>query len=331
MPSYVPIEPCLPAQQSEAIREIVAKSGPYRVYVEAPIAEGLGQGLVKRHDAALNHFRKLMAAGQLDSLPDLAARTNLFRRTLATGDTLHVSGIEPLLHHPGYIEVARTLLSRPLIVPCELHLNLLLPGQELATHTDTPEYRGLSKREVPEWLLVVMGHSGLFEHWQIPIATAVAFFSDSPAGDFILYPDGRNAPAHHVPVRNNTAVVLNTDELFHGVERVGSADAPPPPIEMGMELDYDGEHWFVGPADEAPVVTYGWDDIRISLQWKGHGYRDAAEQALHHDHSDDLNYEQVLETLVTDLRARGAVGSTLPDDTELALLLIDTYIEFPSV
>lgn len=328
--SFVPISPCLSTAQAQAMRALVAQSGPYSVYVAQPIAEGLGQGLVRRHDAALNHFRKLMAAGQMESLPELAARTNLFRGTFATGDVVHVPGVESLLHHAGFTEVARGLLERPLIVPCELHANLLLPGQELAVHTDTPEYRGLSKREVPEWLLVVMGHSGLFERWRMPIATAVAFFSDSAEGDFILFPEGRNSDPEHVEVRNNTAVVLNTDALFHGVERVGSADAPPPPFEIGMHLSHRDDVWHVGPPDGEPVLRYAWDEVRVSIQWKAHGYRDAAEQALVHSHTDDLTYDAVLTRLVEDLRERGKIsGAELPDDTELALLMIDTYIQFP--
>ena len=39
-----------------------------------------------------------------------------------------------------------------------------------------PEFRGLNRKNVPQWLLVVMHHSGLFDAWRLPIATGIAYF-----------------------------------------------------------------------------------------------------------------------------------------------------------
>jgi hypothetical protein len=47
------------------------------------------------------------------------------------------------------------------------------------------------------------------------------------------------------------------------------------------------------------------------------------------NHSDDLTREQVLETLCKDLQKRGRLGGERPDDTRLALAIIDEYIRFP--
>jgi len=86
------------------------------------------------------------------------------------------------------------------------YANVLLPGQELAVHTDVPEFRGASRKTLPQWLLVAMHHSQLFERWRVPIATGVTWWSDSeqsPSGSgsqvtskgFVLYPQGvRNRP-----------------------------------------------------------------------------------------------------------------------------------------
>lgn len=68
-------------------------------------------------------------------------------------------------------------------VPAIVYANILLPGQELAVHTDVPEFRGANRRIVPQWLLVVMRHSELFESWRMRIATAVAYFGDAEGGD----------------------------------------------------------------------------------------------------------------------------------------------------
>lgn len=64
--------------------------------------------------------------------------------------------------------------DRPIIEPSIAYANVMLPGQELAVHTDVPEFRGFDRKVVPQWLLVVMHHSGLFDRWRLPIATGIA-------------------------------------------------------------------------------------------------------------------------------------------------------------
>jgi predicted dehydrogenase len=326
--THILFDPCI-LEGSAPIRDAAIEMGDYEMYVTEPISEGIGEGLVRRHDAAMNHLRKMTEAGELGSLQEIAARTNLFRRTWADEDGIYLAGIESLFHHEGFIEAARELVGLELVEPMMLYANFLLPGQELSVHTDTPQYRGLSKKQVPEWLLVVMAHSGLFERWRIHIASAVSFFAPCDEGDFILYPDGPNGEAEHVPVIDNTAVALDADTLFHGVQRVGALDADPPPIEIGMHLHWNEDAWEVGFEDREPVAEYPWGELRFSLQWKAHCYEDEAEKELIASHEDDLDLEMVTEMLVDDLRRRDVIGDEVPDDTQLALTLIDTYVQFP--
>ena len=84
------------------------------------------------------------------------------------------AGIEPFLHHEGLVDAARAVHGRPVIEPAIVYANILVPGQELAVHTDVPEFRGANRKIVPQWLIVVMHHSGLFDAWRMPIATGVA-------------------------------------------------------------------------------------------------------------------------------------------------------------
>ena len=176
--------------------------------------------------------------------------------------------------------------------------------------------------------MVVMHHSGLFDRWRIPIATGVAWFHGCRGGDFAFYPDGFLGPSTTVAADHNTAVVLDTDSVFHGVDRVTEA-APLPPLAIGMRLAYDGhDRWRVGFGDEA-VVRYHWDDLRFSVSWKAYCFRDEAERRAVAEHADDLGRDAVVARLVDDLRARGRVGDTLPGGSELALLMIDEYVRFP--
>src|SRR5207248_7959988 len=129
---------------------------------------------------------------------------------------------------------------RDVVVPAIVYANILLPGQELAVHTDVPEFRGANRKVVPQWLLVVMHHAGLFDEWRMPIATAIAYFGEGRGGELAYYPDGPEAPAATYPPRHNTAVVLGTDSVFHGVDRVAGDDDALRSLRPGMRLHHDG-------------------------------------------------------------------------------------------
>jgi hypothetical protein len=120
--------------------------------------------------------------------------------------------------------------------------------------------------------------------------------------------------------------VLDTDTVFHGVDRVAETQ-PLPALRPGLQLVFEGDGWRVGPED-APLARYRRDEVRFSVSWKAYCYRDAAEQRLVEEHRDDLSLERILETLKADLRRRGANAPA--DETELARLMIDSYVRFPA-
>ena len=145
-------------------------------------------------------------------------------------------GTERFLHHPALVEAARRIHGRDIIVPAIAYANLLLPGQELAVHTDVPEFRGADRRRYPQWLMVVMLHSGLFDAWRMPIATGISYFGDAGGGELSFWRTAQRRPVELIEPRHNMAVVTDTDRAFHGVDRVGAGDEPAPPVGAGMVM-----------------------------------------------------------------------------------------------
>ena len=222
-----------------------------------------------------------------------------------------------------------------MVEPSIAYANVMLPGQELAVHTDVPEFRGLNRKGVPQWLLVAMHHSGLFDAWRMPIATGVSWFSDGAGGELSLWPDGADRDCVLHAAAPNTALVLDTDTLFHGVDPVGGPDVEPPPVTGDAELvrvDEVGDRWRLVDArtgDER--ATYGWDDLRLSVSWKAYCFGTEAERDAWRSHTDDLDEARVVDRLVDDLKGRGVVHDDPARDSDLGRLLIDTYIRYPSV
>jgi len=307
---------------------LAERFGSYGMYHEEAIEDDFGENLAQRHDGLLNFIKTGGRFGRKESLRSLALRTNYFRETYAYGKPV-IDGIEPLLHHEGFAEAARKLFDRPIVQPAIVYANFLIPGQELAIHTDVPEFRGINRKRDPQWLIVAMHHSRLFDRWRMPIATGVSWFGNPEGGEFAYYPSGPSGPPIAIPAKHNTAIVLDTDSVFHGVDRVAETRVKLPELEPGMKLRFEGQdRWRVG-FDGEPVAHYTWSDLRFSISWKAYCFADEAEQQRVERHSDDLTRARALEMLTADLRERGRIADAVPDDTELALTIIDEYIKFP--
>jgi hypothetical protein len=330
--AYTLFQPLLDDSDAASMVALCERYGSYGMYSEEPTFPGLlGEGLPARWDAA----RNFLATGgrfarKQEDIATLAARTNYFRETYAYGEEVRAPGIEPFLKHEGMVRAARELFGRPVIEPAIVFANLLVPGQELAVHTDVPEFRGVSRKTHPQWLIVAMHHSGLFDQWRMPIATCVSWFHDSEGGEFAFYPEGAEAPPEAIRVRYNTAILTDTDSVFHGVDRVGRGGQPVAPLAPGMRLVHGGgSDWVVRDGDRE-VARYDWKDLRFSISWKAYCFADEAERRAWSEHQDDLSIETVVARMLEDLRERGEIAGAPPEGQELVDTLIDAYIHYPA-
>jgi hypothetical protein len=333
----VEIDPLLGEAGAAAMVELCERFGGYGMYSQEHVDSEIGRGLSQRHDAAMNFIRTGGRFGRVEPVATLAARTNYFREEYAYGTRGLIDGIEPYLHHEGFREAAKEIFGRPIVEPAIVFANLMVPGQELAVHTDVPEFRGCNRKVMPQWLLVAMHHSGLFDEWRIPIATGVAWYHDCDGGEFAYWPAGADHEPLARPARYDNALVLDTDSVFHGVDRVAPSVDELPPLKPGMHLRPAGRgRWAVEDDTAArPVVEYRWDELRFSVSWKGYCFADDAERAAWAEHRDELTIGVVVDRLVADLRERGRIRSddagqdAVPGNPDLALMIIDEYIRFP--
>ncbi len=208
------------AGDAERLVELAHRFGRYRIYGEAEHVDlDVGRGLLPRQDSVQHFVRTGGARGPGADPSTLAARTSYFREEYAYDGREQIGGVESFLHNAGLIEAAAALHDRPIVEPAIAFANLMVPGQELAVHTDVPEFRGASRKNVPQWLLVVMHHSGLFDAWRLPIATGISYFLDSDGGACGTGPTGPaptrwcspSAPTRawsSTPTRSSTAWTL---------------------------------------------------------------------------------------------------------------------------
>jgi hypothetical protein len=326
MPAPIVLDPLLSSGLADEIVRIWHDFGSYGQYSNEGFDTQFAPELPQRYDARENFVRTGGRFGRREDRGLLGARTNYFRETYAYGEDVVVEGIDVLRQHEGLLGAARRLHGRPVIEPAIVYANILLPGQELAVHTDVPEFRGANRRIVPQWLLVVMHHSGLFESWRMPIATAITYFGTANGGGLAYYPEGRDGPAAVYEPAHNTAAVLDTDSIFHGVDRVDGDDGPLHRLRSGMRLQHDGDGRWSVREGERIVAEYATGDLRYSVSWKAYCFAHEAERQAWAEHTDDLTLDSILDRLVDDLGTERP-----PSDAELGRLLIDRYVQFPEV
>ena len=322
-------DPFLSSADADAMLRLCESfPGGYGNYPQSSPAQGIGAGLLQRHDAATYLFKTGGRSPEKMTFEQLVARGNTLRETYAY-DRPVVAGIEPMLANESFVAAAKRLFGKPVVVPNIVYANIILPGQELGVHTDVPEFRGANRKHEPEWLLVVMHHSGLFDRWRMPIATGVSWYGRCTGGGFYYYPEGPEGPEVSLDPEHNTAVLLDTDSVFHGVDSVGAPGAAVPEYPPGIRLRHrGGDDWAI-EADGGDVARYHWADIRRSISWKAYCFADEQERRMVEEHTDDLGHEIILGMLAEDLRRRGRLAGETPPDRQLAEMLMDEYVRFP--
>jgi len=124
--------------------------------------------------------------------------------------------------------------------------------------------------------------------------------------------------------------MVDTDEVYHGVERVAQVLPDLPTIGQQTRLHFCGDgQWQLREADSL-LAEFTWPDLRYSISWKAYCFRDEAEQAAWREGSDNLTLDTILETLETELRRRGVLSGPRPEPTEFALMLVEHFIHFPA-
>ena len=237
-----------------------------------------------------------------------------------------------LLHHEPFVDAARRLFGAEVVRPVTIVTNLNGPMALGPAHVDTPTFRGLERSEVPVWLLVVMGASGLFERWSVRVAGAITWFYDRDDGEYEYWPRGLDHDSECLrgPF-GNVALVGDNDLMPHRVGTIGDHRSFASRVRVTRDSTIrctDRGDWEIANPGSASQVVPG-ADIRVSILWKAMTFRDAREARVFDDHEDDLDVATVVERLRADLATRGQVVEEPSDpyqDPAWSQVLTDVYV-----
>ncbi|MEC7234834.1 MAG: hypothetical protein VXV84_07020, partial [Pseudomonadota bacterium] len=133
-----------------------------------------------------------------------------------------------------------------------------------------------------------------------------------------------------IPAAHNSAIIIDTDQVFHGVERVRQELPDLPPIEKSARLHFLGDNaWQLRDGDRV-LGDYDWSEIRYSISWKAYCFEDAAERDLWASGTDDLSVDIIVNRLEEELRNQDALTGERPEPTAFARLLVNHFVRFPA-
>jgi hypothetical protein len=238
-----------------------------------------------------------------------------FRSIWAANERTIVDGVEPVFRNPRFIAAAQKSFRTEIVRPLSLIINIHAPMREGRRHMDAPYFRGAIDPKLSA-LRLCMGASGLFRHWEVLAASAIAWFHTGTGGSFDYWPDGPDTSHTSItPPMWNVALVSDNEYMYHRVGAVGDpADyLRDHVISESTLLTWATNGWELENITDSRGVRYTDSQIRISVLWKAFVFADAKAQRLFDAHNDDLTVDMIIDIFREDLAKRG-VSVRAPDD-----------------
>jgi hypothetical protein len=278
------------------------------------------RALFDRH-APYRAVAAYLPAGSDDTVDSRPADTvnPWFRGTWALGGKVLIDGAEKILGNRRFLEAAYTLFPSARIFPKLVVVNVNGPMPAGVPHVDVPVFRGATRETFALRLLLAMGASGLFEHWRVIEAGAIAWFYDGPEGGFDYWPEGPTGPmrTESAPF-GNVAIIADSDRMYHRIGRIGPADVALPRMSANAEirLDRDG-CWSIFDENECRA-RLSKEEVRLSVVWKA----DVRPERAGSVGLDRLTAPHIFQILQHDLEQRG-----VPCANDLELLHDPQWIQ----
>jgi hypothetical protein len=223
---------------------------------------------------------------------------------------------------PELVAAARQLSGLDEVVVYRVQANAMLPGQGLGRHTDVPEFRGARRWSFPDWLLVAMLHSGLYDDQQVRVISALVWPMATNGGALRIFDRANRSLLADVEPRPGVAVVSDTTRLPHEVTTVPGDEVDAGP---GDQITLDDDGWRHQRADGSTQVLAP-EQVRTSVLVKLGCFPDRAARDRYFARSEaPLDQDAVIASLVEHLPA--GPPASMPDP-ELHQHLVDHFVSY---
>lgn len=227
---------------------------------------------------------------------------------------------------PELLDAARQLSGLDEVVVFRVQANAMLPGQGLGRHTDVPEFWGARRWSFPDWLLVAMLHSGLYDDRQVRVISALVWPTTTNGGDLRVFDRANRLLLAAFEPTPGSAVVSDTCRLPHEVATVPGDEVD---AGAGDHIRLGGDGWRLQRADGS-VRTLSRDQVRTSVLVKLGCFADRAARDRYFARAEaPLDHDVVVAELAERLPAATPTGSPPPEPgPALHQQLVDHFVSY---
>lgn len=258
----------------------------------------------------------------------------VFRGYFGQGHTSMHPEIEDCFYNQKFLDLVRGYWKAEYARPESMLFNIQGPCRGSGTpHVDGTRFRGMSHQTSPIWLMNIMVKTGLFEKWRAKKAQVISwYYKGQVGGGFNYWPDGLKAAPQQIKAPMwGRAVVVENEMMYHTAEASGPAALRDPKglaINSMMSADPEDPTGWQITTDGKVIQKVPEEEFRLLVHWGADIFSDYADLKRTLDHSDDIGPDQVFDTLIADLRARGITFEVPTDpltDKDFIALLTRTY------
>ena len=233
---------------------------------------------------------------------------------------------------------------------------LMLPGQELPMHLNVPYFWGADRQTLPQWLLVAMKRSKLFDHLFIPQVQA---FTDlyvqndlnnfDVDGNFYFYPylpiindnskekNDENVNKYVIlKSKSNSIIMLDGSQVIHGVDRFKPGDFPPLFASNNhhykIKFNKPNSQWYLYDSKGNKLKTYSKNDVRLMVVWNSHCFRNQEERVKFFDQNKNvaqLKLSDIEDAFKRELKSKNRLPTDDIAPLELWTIVIKDYLKYP--
>ena len=225
--------------------------------------------------------------------------------------------------------------------PFQFNFIINVPGQTVAVHIDSPYFWGASRLSFPQWLLVAMVFSGLFQDKFVDQVQVVGYLHQWPTGRAGAEGQGGKFGWYN----NDTSLELvdpvpNSGSFVDGSKVLHAAQVYRPGVKAPhLDKNKDsvlryvgGDQWQV-LSDGEIIERYTTDDLRIAIVYRARCFKDEAEAAAYKAFDSILDLEvDILNRFKVDLVQKGMITNEQLQSMsrlDFAFFIIDSYIKYP--
>eukprot|EP01038_Epipyxis_sp_PR26KG_P010448 gene10448-14033_t len=233
------------------------------------------------------------------------------------------------------------------IDPFQYNFIVQVPGQTVAFHLDCPIFWGATRFIFPQWLLVSMESSGLFQEQFINQIQVVGYLHEwtklsndaqipnqNIGGQFVYYENSKLF--HVVEPTPRSGILVDGSKVLHAATLYRpDTKAPLMSKDKLCSLNYVShfDKWQV-LCDDDVIQEYSNDELRLSIVYRARCFKDKSEMERFKSNSpqDKMKLDNILNKFIDDLVLKNVSSRDKlvnMSKLELAMLIMNTYIKYP--